>query len=203
MKTSKTKGLLLAMLMIATVAGSAAASGKLKVSPYLRTNYAIVSAVVASNDGARLAIRDSYGSVLYRSHKIDNSETFQKLLDLSSLPDGDYKVVLEGKTIKEVSSFTVKANRLVSEMSVMASEAPKTNTFIRKSDDMLYVSHLNPELKTSTLAIYDKSGELVFTSTLPVKDSYSGLFKINSLPKGEYSVSLTTGKNSYNYEFSK
>ncbi|MFT3740754.1 MAG: hypothetical protein QM786_18545 [Breznakibacter sp.] len=202
MKTNKTKGLTLAVLMMASAVASTFASGRLAVSPYLKTNYAIVSAVVSTEEGARLAIKDEFGNVLYRSSKIDNSESFQKLIDLSTLPNGTYKVVLEGKAVKEVSTFEVKNNKLAVEK-YTASDAASSASFFRRNNDMLVVSYLNPALKSSSLTIYDAKGETVYSAEIPTKETYSALYKINELPKGQYMVALTADSNTHNYEFEK
>lgn len=202
MKTNKTKGLVLAALMLASAVASTFASGKLAVSPYLKTNFAIVSAVVSTEDGARLAIKDEFGTVLYRSSKINNAESFQKLLDLSTLPNGTYKVVLEGKSVKEVSTFEVKNSKLSVEK-YSASNVASSASFFRRNNDMLVVSYLNPALKSSSLTIYDSKGETVYSAEIPVKETYSALYKINDLPKGQYTVALSADAKTHSYDFER
>jgi hypothetical protein len=200
MKTLNLKKLASAAAMLVFMAAPALASGKLMVSPYMKTNYAIVSAVVANNEGARLAIKDEVGNVLYRSHRINNVESFQKLIDISTLPNGTYKVYLEGKSVKEVNTFTIKNNKLVIDGKT---EAGTTASFYRKNTDMLYVRHINPASKSSTLFIYDNNGETIYASMLPNKETYNALYKINELPRGQYKMVLIAGANTHSYEFKK
>jgi hypothetical protein len=204
MKTNKTKGLLMAALMLAvSTASSFAATGKIKVNPYLKTKYAIVSAVVPTSEGARLVIKDNEGNNLYVSSKINNVESFQKLIDLTTLANGTYKVVLQGKAIREISTFTVENHKLVNYSETEKVAAESVASITKKSDDMLYVSYFNPAKLTSTVAIYDSKGETVYYSALPANEQYAAIYKINELPRGNYKMELSAGNKTTKYEFAK
>lgn len=112
MTTSVLKSVVMG-LVVATLSSSAFAAGPVVVNNYLKTDYAIVSTVLSVDDNYRIAIKDDGGNLIYRSAKINNSNLFQRLIDLNTLADGEYSVIVEGAGDSEISKFNVKNNRLV------------------------------------------------------------------------------------------
>lgn len=206
MRKSNVFGRMLGVAILAMMTIPSFASGRVVVGNYMDTEYAVVSAVLSPEESYRVLIRDANGMNLYSSEKISNSLSFQKILDLSQLEDGKYQLVIDGTENDLVSSFSVKGRKLVVSRSsgdVEIKSETFTTAFVRQSNDLLYVTHINPELKMSSLEITNEFGEQIYSSQLPSSATYSGMFKISSLPKGNYLLTLTAGSKSYNYEFSK
>lgn len=205
MKTINHKGLLTALVMMAmSVSTAFASTGKITVNPYLNTKYAIVSVVVPTSQGAHVTIKDVDGNSLYVSSKITNSESFQRLIDLSTFSNGTYKVALNGKDIREINTFTVENHKLTSvNQKTVVPMAESVASFERENNNMLVVHHSNPSGFASAMAIYDVKGETVYYSTLPSNEKYAGLYKLNALPSGQYKVELYAGNKTHRYEFEK
>jgi hypothetical protein len=204
MKTINHKGLLMAAAMVALSVSSALAStGKIMVNPYLNTKYAIVSVVVPTSEGAHLTIKDVEGNSLYVSSKITNAESFQRLIDLSTLSNGTYKVALSGKDIREMNTFTVENHKLTTTNKMEIPTAESIASFKLESNDRLFVHHSNPSGLESAMAIYDAKGETVYYSTLPSNEKFAGLYKLNALPSGQYKVELYAGNKTHRYDFEK
>lgn len=190
----------LAALLLAVVSGTAFAGSHASVNRYLKTNYAIVSAVIPAEEASRLAIKDADGNVLYRSSKSTETVAFQKLLDLSYLADGTYNVYAEGKESTLISTFEVKDHKLVTAKN---DKAENITAYIGKNEKGLYVTQINPNAASSYLVIEDAKGETVYSSALPSTGTYKALYSINELPSGNYTVSLTSGEKTQSYEFTK
>ena len=182
---------------------SAFGKGNIFIHSYLKTDYAIVSAQNSFSEAFKVIIVNEAGETLYSSPRIKTSNSFQKLFDLSSVDNGDYKVILSGKNARVVESFSVVDHKLVKKEVETLAEEKKTNTFIRTSGDKLYISHLNFLNDELSIKINDAKGDEVYNSELPSESTYSGLFDISKLPAGNYQVCLTSGEKMYSYDFRK
>lgn len=181
---------------------SAFGKGNVFIHSYLKTDYAIVSAQNSFTEAFKVTIVNAAGETLYSSPRIKSSNSFQKLFDLSTLKDGDYKVILSGKNTIAEESFTVADHKLVKEEKEVAANE-KLNTFFRTSGNKLFVSHLNFMNDDLSIKISNEKGEVVYNSELPAESTYSGLFDISKLPTGHYQIALTSGNKIYSYDFRK
>ena len=107
----KLKGLALIAVLVSSLS-SAFASDTLHITPYLDTDYSIVSVFNTSGTNLKLNIYDKAGQILY-SETIKAETNTQKLLDLSNLSDGDYELVLVGKNTRIEEPFIVKTKTLI------------------------------------------------------------------------------------------
>jgi len=194
---------ILPIAFAALVSVSAFGKGNVFIHSYLKTDYAIVSAQNSFSETFKVTIVNAAGETLYASPRIKSSNSFQKLFDLSSVNNGDYKVILSGKNARVVESFSVVDHKVVKKEAKKLAEAEKANTFFRTSGDKLYISHLNFLNDELTIKINDAKGEEVYNSELPSNSTYSGLFDISKLPAGKYQVCLTSGEKMYSYDFRK
>lgn len=191
----------LAVLMVAVVTPSSA-KGKITVSPYLDTNYALISALSQEMVDFSVEIKTSKGEFVYSSGKVGSSDQFNKLFDFSQLTDGEYVAVLKGsgKTFLK-DEFTVSNGKLVAK--VADKEAEELAAKVWSKNDFIYVSYLNKSYDTYSMRVEDKRGNVLFESALPKDLTYSGKFDVSSLPSGTYYVSLVSGKNSNSYAIRK
>lgn len=188
--------------VLALLSTGAFGKGKIYISSYLKTDYAIITAQHGNSENYRVRIYDEAGSELYSSLRINGSSAFQKLFDLSTLEDGKYSIELKSKKETSVEEFVIKGNRLAS---VVGSKEDSSllNAFFRVSDNKLYVSHMNFSNAGLQIRIGDEYGTDVYSSDLPSEGAYSGMFDVTNLPTGDYTVLLISGDKEYNYEFSK
>ncbi|TAJ15119.1 hypothetical protein DMA11_02820 [Marinilabiliaceae bacterium JC017] len=193
----------LALAVVAFVSVAGFAKGNILIHPYLKTSYAIVSAQHALIEPFKVKIVADNGETLYESPRIKNEANFQKLFDLESFNDGDYKVVLIGKKSKSEERFSIIDHKIVKAADSEAKTASTLDTFFRKVDNRLFVSHLNFNNQPMSLSIYDDESNKLFTTNLEATSSYSGMFDISELPVGEYCVNFQSGEKSYSYEFEK
>jgi hypothetical protein len=164
------------LLMTAIVIGSSSvfAKGRIIVSPYLKTSYAIIAVESAEKSMFYVTITNSNGDVVYSRNRIKNGEIFTKLFDFSSLEDGEYKISLRRKgvsTIEEV--FIVKDGLLV----------PKELTKDVASADFKI-------MKKHTAYGKSKTSGLAFTGNTNV-----------SIAEGSFLLSFASGNKVVGYEF--
>ncbi|MRT94876.1 DUF3244 domain-containing protein [Ancylomarina sp. 16SWW S1-10-2] len=107
----KLKGLALVAILVASL-NSAFAGDTLRITPYLDTDYSVVSVFNTSGTNLKLKIYDKEGNVFY-SEAIKAETNTQKLFDLSNLSDGNYELVLEGKNTRIEEPFIVRTKTLV------------------------------------------------------------------------------------------
>ena len=198
--------MVLAAALLAACSKPVMANDNLIVSKYLNTNYAVISAALSPQENYKLFIISDKGEILYRSNLDAHLANYQKLFDLSQLKDGKYTVMFDGKAQDVKTHFTIEDQKLISYVpkgGIEMSSISTTQSFIRQEDELIYVTHINPELKNCYLSIYDSNGDSIYSSTLPKKATYSGLYKIDELPKGDYTLVLTTGSKVHTYEFQK
>lgn len=189
----------LPVVLLALCSVGSFAKGNVFINSYLRTNYAIVSAHYDTDEAFRVKIIDAQGVVLYSSKRIDASNSYQKLFDLTSFEDGAYSLILSGKNSHVVEAFKVKDHKLNKE--VKADDLVKT--FVHKNENKLIVSNLNFNNKVISMTIVDASGDIVYSSLLPKEITYSGLYDITGLPIGNYNVSINSEGKDYSYAFRK
>ena len=192
----------LPVAVLALLSTGAFGKGKIFISSYLKTDYAVITAQYNEEESYRIKIFDNEGSILYSSSKIRGASSFQKLFDLTSLKDGDYTIKLAGKKETSTEKFTIRNHELVLTDGSM-SDTELLKAFFRVDDDRLYVSHMNFDNSSLSIRIDDKFGTEVYNSELPSESTYSGMFDLTNLPSGDYQVSLVSGNKKYNYEFSK
>lgn len=204
-KVNVMKGVL-AIAAIAFLSANAFGKGKLVISKYLNTDYAVVSALGEPSSSFKVKVYNDEGMELYSSPYVSDANSYQKLFDLRSFSDGRYKVVFESRDAKVAEEFYVSNSELVLPKAKMVEnkdENSKVMPFVRKDGNNLYVSHINFNKSSFYMSIDDIQGNEIYTSSLPRKTSYSGIFDISKLPSGNYSVLLTSGKEKYYYEFNK
>jgi len=195
-----------AIAAIAFLSANAFGKGKVVISKYLDTDYAVISALSEMNNSFKVKVIDDEGYELYSSPYVKDESSFQKLFDLKSFVDGRYKVVFESDEARVSEVFYVSNSELVLPKAKLAKSEIALNTvkpFVRKDGDNLYVSHINFEKSAFSMSIDDISGNEIYSSSLPRKTSYSGMFDISKLPAGGYKIMLTSGKQKYYYEFNK
>lgn len=201
----KTKNVVKGMLLLAAVVLSSAsvfAKGKISVSPYPKSSYAVISVEPSVEALYSIAIFNASGDVVYSSNRVENGTVFSKVFDFSKLEDGEYKIRLRSKGNPVVEErFTVKSGALVS--GDLKADVTAEDVKIWKKSDVVYVSHLNRNLNGMVVRLVDSRGSVIYDKSIPAELTYSGKFNVSSLPKGNYSLSFVSGNKVFNYEFKK
>lgn len=176
-------------------------SGTISISPYLNTDYSIVSLNSSGAKNSLLTIKSSDGEVYYKEW-ISNTTFTQKVLDFSYLADGEYSITLSGKgntTIKEL--FTVENKKIVSLNK--KEESTGLTSFVNHVDNALFVSHIALGVNSFGVSIFDNNNDEVYSDIFAGNVSFSKKFDISKLPTGNYQVNINSNKMEYSYAFTK
>jgi len=157
---------------------------------------------VPSDMETYVSVIDQEGDMIY-TDMVARDDNAGKMYDFSEMENGIYtfKTVTQHKVVE--TTFEVEMN----EMNILREDISYRPVFWIQ-DDMLSISFMNLEQSEVYLILEDE---------LPVKDeltviyeekaesdmSYERIFNIKNLSKGEYTLTLTTGGNTYNYLFDK
>lgn len=166
------------LLLTAIVVGSTSvfAKGKIIVSPYLKTNYAIIAVEAVDSELYSVVITNSNGDVVYSSRNRNvNGNNFIKLFDFTALEDGNYKISFKSKGVPTIEErFLVKNGVLV----------PKESTKdVASADFKIMKKHaVSRSSRTSGLA-------------------YTGNSIVSSISEGSFLLSFVSGNKVVGYEF--
>ena len=142
--------------------------------------------------GNILTIKNLDGTTIYKE-AIKISGTYRKGFDLTLLPDGAY--VFEVDKDLEVQTIPFKILKNV----VFMNKAEETTTFkpyVKKSNDMIYVTKLAPKMEALTISIYsDEAGlELLHSE---VVSGVQAIEKVYKLKKGSYKFVFKTNDKEF------
>jgi hypothetical protein len=115
---------------------------------------------------------------------LSDVENFMRPYNFSSLPDGAYRIVLEGENGKQVQTIAYKkpSKLKLMDLTQVAGVAGKY---------MLRVS--NKEKDVLTVRIFDRSASLVYEATENISHDFAKLYNLEKVGEGFYIE--VTGKN--------
>ena len=185
--------ILVALLAVKALAGEAP---KLKLVPH-STEKAIIVVDNPSDAITELSIEDIDGNVLYYREGSIDSKIYSKMFDFKNLRDGDYKVVVTNKYGEKEVYFKVDDKEIF-----VVKDVAEIEPFFQVDGDVLKLSYLNHNQGRISLTIANSDGEF-FSKSLGDDFSITAGFSLSKLTSGEYSASLSDGKNTFNYTFEK
>lgn len=172
------------------------------ISPYLNTDYSVISLSNQSKKTATLRIVDAEGAVVYKEW-VKKEGLAQKVLDFSNLEDGEYTAILKVKGEDDLTEmFSVVNHKLILE-NPKAVTKEELKAFFNLVENTLFVSHITFGNSSFGISILDAVGQEVFEKDFANKLVYSGKFDVSALPNGQYTVNINSGSNKYSYDFNK
>ncbi|MEE4256768.1 MAG: hypothetical protein V2I47_07010 [Bacteroidales bacterium] len=195
----------LALLIVAGFSMNASASNDPTSTTVRTMEESAVGAMqisVPSDMETYVSVLDQDGDMIY-SDMVARDDNAGKMYDFSEMENGIYtfKTITQHKVVE--TTFEVEMN----EMNILREDISYRPVFWI-NDDMLTISFMNLDQGEVYLTLEDE---------LPVNDevtvlyeekaesdmSYERIFNIKNLSKGEYTLTLTTGGQTYNYLFDK
>ena len=142
--------------------------------------------------GNVLTIKDLNGTILYKE-QIKISGTYKKGFDLTALPEGNYTFEIDKDLEIQTIPFTV-ANNIV-----FLNKDEETSTFkpyVRKVNDLIYVTKLAPNKEAMTISIYsnNNSEELIHTEKV---EGVQTIEKVYKLKQGDYKLVFKTNDKEF------
>lgn len=152
--------------------------------------------VVNTDKGnAKLEIINSSDEVVFTKN-IPGKHNYFQLLDLSKMPDGNYKVKLSGEEKTYVKEFVV--NNQVATVKVKHKEVEVAPVFHMINNDELAVTYLNTLGKNVSI-YFELSDEVIFEDRNLTQTPITKKYSLKKLPKGNYTVKLYAGNNIFSY----
>jgi len=155
-------------------------------------NSEVIIKAEKTSGNEHIRIFDEKGTLLFFERI--NEKQYQKTFTLSTLPDGKYFVEYESDSKINTAVIVKKSNE-----TVITSNFNQVSfkPMINQNGDYLSVGLTNPQLKNVSMSITDSKGfeltEVKNQNELFVKKT----FNTERLPKGEYSVRVKCGSQSF------
>ena len=134
--------------------------------------------------GNLLCIKSENGIIIYKE-SIDKSGKYSKNFDLTALPDGKYFFELEKDVAIKIIPFKVMLNQVTFNK---AKEAIIFKPFVRKNEDLVYVTKLAVKSEPLKISVYRSDH---FGSELLHSESIEGVQNIGRvyrLKEGRYKI---------------
>jgi hypothetical protein len=156
-------------------------------------NVARIGVINREKSNLELSISNESGTVLY-TQKVFGFEDYFKLVDLTDMPDGDYKVKLTGGEKSYQKGFSIN-NKTAT---IIKKKKEIKPVFRLLNEEILLVSYLNA-MNNNVNIFFEINEDVVFEERniqeMPVTKKYS----LEKLPPGEYIVKLYSGGKIYQY----
>jgi hypothetical protein len=189
MKTFKFKKILSVVLLV--LIGNYAFA----VNPIVQLTGAKKLAIKFDNvtENIQLKIKDANGYALFSENIKKSTVNYLKTFDISTLPDGSYKIELEGDLTVVSYPFSIMDDKITSVL-VEKNETFKPIVFER--GQKVYVSKFNPEKADIDVAILDNNDHIIYNETLNGKEHLGRIYDF-SKTQGEFKISITCNEKTY------
>ena len=149
-----------------------------------------------------VSVFDQEGEMIY-TDLVSKDDEAGKMYDFSEVENGQYtfKTVSEHKSVE--TTFVIEMNELL----ILKEETSYRPVFWIEGN-ILSISYMNLEQNDVYLSLEDDlfadvDSNLYYEEITESDMSYERVFDIKNLGKGEYSITLRSGDNTYNYFFNR
>ena len=139
-------------------------------------------------------ITDESNQYLYSS-KLPMDAAFRKVYDLSNLPEGNYKVLLQLS-----NKVLEKDVRIEGGKTAVINESTHYLPYFKKKDNNLMVNYLNTAKDKVSVSFYSNTDKF-FSDKPDNATSFQRLYSLEKLEPGQYNIELTSGDKMYSYPF--
>jgi len=187
MKTINLKKVFAATALLLTFGYASAFTPEIRVTGDKK----IVLKLSNLSESTQLVIKDKNGYNFY-SETINKNGVYSKVFDLTTLPDGNYKVELDGEIKIVTFPISIINNK------IKTSDLIKTEIFkpiIHESGSKVYVSKKNPNNTPLHITILNSDNALVYEETL---NGDAKLYRVyDFLKSGDYQISIISDEKTY------
>jgi hypothetical protein len=160
-------------------------------------NLARIGVLNNGNNSIILNISNKEGENVFTEY-IKGGNTYFKLFDLSKLPDGQYKIKINGNNEEAEKVFKITKGH--AELVKTLKEIPPK---FYQTDELTFMFFYSNVYNHSVDITFEINNTVVFEDKritgAPIKKSYS----LKSLPKGKYVVFLKAGDKYYSYSLNR
>lgn len=130
--------------------------------------------------------------------KVSPNNNYFQVLDLSSMPNGEYCVILTAG-LEEITEKKFKVQEGIASLVKKPQEVSPVFKVVNNSS--LLISYLNANLNSVSIFL-EKDEEIVFEDRNIVDMPLSRRYSLSNLPKGPYVVKLYSGGKVYTFSLS-
>lgn len=143
------------------------------------------------NNELDLVIKDRYGVVLHSENFTSGSQVAKKF-DLSSLPDGDFFLVLANSIMETTYSFSIEGTQVV-----VDTDATKRSykPIVTMDAGLVSVAYINLDNKKVKVTLLDELNNEVYTDILKGDGKLERSYDFSQLPYRDYQLVVTTGRH--------
>ncbi len=146
--------------------------------------------------GHLLKIKDKEGSTLY-SETVSENGNLSKILDVTSLEEGNYLIEMDKDYEIVVQKFQVTQNQVVL---LSTDEKVIFKPVIRTQENILMVSKIEFDQEPTQIVVYFEN-EIIFSETIKNETLLNRVYKLDSDKKGSYTVVVYNQDRKYSNTF--
>jgi prolyl oligopeptidase PreP (S9A serine peptidase family) len=156
-------------------------------------NIGRLGVINVSNHSLTVEIKNKNAETFFTKNIAGNKNFFQ-LVDLNTLPDGEYKVVVSGTNFSSERKFTIENHTA----KLIPKETESIPVFNLLENKVLLIRYYN--VKQNTVNIFIESdSEVVFEERNITDLNVVKKYSLSKLPKGRYVVKVYSGGIIYDY----
>jgi len=187
--TKAMKGLLSGLLMVLATLSYGSNEPYFKVEV---TGQRTFSLQVENLTGTtRISLQDTNGEMVYKE-QIASVSTYTKQFDVTSLPKGNYTLIVEDDFKRQSAKISV-ADQLVAEFDELY-----FFPLIVQDGKYITVSKIASANERLSVVIYDVNDKLLFSEVLQGQDFLGKRFDFSKAPKGTYKIFLASNGHALN-----
>jgi len=145
------------------------------------------------NHAMDVEITNNNGDVFF-TKTVSGGQNYFQLLDLTAMPDGQYKIKLAGFGTAEEKEFNISNHKA----EMMKKEKLTEPSFHLINGEVLAVNYPNVNGKSVNI-FFELNNEVVFEDRNISEKIVNKKYSLKQLPKGEYDVKLYSGGNIFTY----
>ncbi len=198
------QGIFIALGILISIAAEGRERGLIEVFNYGQTDQSIISVVNTGYNYNEVKLVCNTTGESFIQESLENKPSYQALIDLNTLNDGNYTIELEGNGSSVQKQFNVQYGRLRdADLAQDIYEATDNmKFFMNDNKESLIVSYINPKQEQLKVKIVNLDKNKV-VERIDGSDTfaYSDAIDLQHLRKGNYRATLVSGNTSYHYDF--
>ncbi|MFD1314513.1 hypothetical protein [Namhaeicola litoreus] len=138
--------------------------------------------------GTLISIKDQNGIRIYKE-EVKKDGNYAKSYNLSSLPEGNYKIEVEDKSMVKVIPLEITQSGVTV---ITDLEYIIMKPVVIAKDNMVTVSKLSFSKDNFTISIQNGSGDLIYSESISNQVSISKMFDFSKAAPGSYIIRMET-----------
>lgn len=184
-----------ALLIVFVLSISAFANGDPTTNFIEKSSDATMKLTVPADNNANVTLLNQKGRTVSSAYLVKNNDV--RTYDFSEVKEGTYTFIIDTE-FKSVEKTILVENQSLK----VLNEETMYRPLISVEGDILTISYINLNEEDISIKIEDNS-HLYMDKKVGNDVAFGKKLNIEKLPKGEFTATLSTGDNTYNYYFER